>query len=130
MAFKTVSMISQEPKISKSEIEENIKTWRDQAGKVVDLSKVQIMYNADWLLKLNLADIIDIASHISATQLFKREMFQKRLDSGDTVWTHELLYPLLQGYDSVALDVDLEIGGTDQTFNMLIGRQLQKKMKS
>ena len=117
-------------KISKNEIKKNIKTWRDQAGKVVDLSKVQIMYNADWLLKLNLADIIDIASHISATQLFKREMFQKRLDSGDTVWTHELLYPLLQGYDSVALDVDLEIGGTDQTFNMLIGRQLQKKMKS
>jgi len=74
-------------------------------------------------------DLIAIASNISAVQLFKRDMFQERLKRGDTVWAHETLYPLLQGYDSVALDVDLEIGGTDQTFNMLVGRELMQKMR-
>ncbi len=117
-------------KITKEEIDENIKTWKEQAGKVIDFSKVQIKQNGDWLLKLNLADILEIASYISAFQLIKRDMFQRRNDAGDMVSTKETLYPLLQGYDSVAMDVDLEIGGTDQTFNMLIGRELQKKMKN
>lgn len=117
-------------KITQKEIDENIKTWKSQASKVVDFNKVQIKQNGDWLLKLTYADIIKIASHISAIQLFKRDMFQKRLKRGDTIWTHETLYPLFQGYDSVAMDVDLEIGGTDQTFNMLCGRELQKKMKN
>lgn len=117
-------------RITQKEIKENIKTWKSQAGKIVDLKKVQIKYNGDWLLKLSLAEILNIASYISSVQLFKREMFQRRIDAGDTVFTDETLYPLLQGYDSVALDVDLEIGGTDQTFNMLIGRELQKKMKN
>lgn len=117
------------PHISREEIAENIKTWKAQASKVLDFSKVKIRYNGDWLLKLGLKEIIDIASNISAVKLFQREMFQRRLKRGDTVWTHETLYPLLQGYDSVALDTDLEIGGTDQVFNMLIGRELQKKMR-
>ncbi len=116
-------------KITPAEIEKNIKSWKEQVAPIIDFKKVKIMYNAEWLLKLNLRDIIEIASHISATQLIKRDMFQKRLEKGDTVWTHEILYPLLQGYDSVAMDVDLEIGGTDQTFNMLVGRELLKKMK-
>ncbi len=116
------------PQITQAEIEENIKTWKEQAGKVLDFSKVKIRYNGDWLLKLGLKEIIEIASHISAVRLFQREMFQRRLKKGDTVWMHETLYPLLQGYDSVALDTDLEIGGTDQVFNMLIGRELQQKM--
>ena len=117
-------------KITQEEIDENIKTWKEQAGKIIDLKKVQIKQNGQWLLKLGLAEIIEIASHISATQLFKRDMFQRRIDAGDTVYYHETFYPLLQGYDSVAMDVDLEIGGTDQTFNMLIGRELMKKMKN
>lgn len=116
-------------KITQKEIDENIKNWKAQAGKVIDLDKVEIRQNGDWLLKLGLAQILDIASHISSVQLYKREMFQRRIDSGDMVSVKETLYPLLQGYDSVAMDVDLEIGGTDQTFNMLIGRELQKKMK-
>ena len=118
------------PKITQKEINNNIKTWKEQASKIIDFNKVQIKQNGDWLLKLSYADIINIASHISSVQLFKREMFQERLKRGDTVWTHETLYPLFQGYDSVVMDVDLEIGGTDQTFNMLIGRELQKKMKN
>lgn len=118
------------PRISQAEINKNIKTWKLQAGKILDFSKVKIKYNGDWLLKLGLKEIINIASNISAIKLFQREMFQRRIKKGDTVWTHETLYPLLQGYDSVAIDTDLEIGGTDQVFNMLIGRELQKKMKN
>lgn len=116
--------------ITHQEIEENIKNWKKQAEAIVDSSKVTIKQNGDWLLKLTLTDIINIASNISAVQLFKREMFQRRIDRGDTVWYHETMYPILQGYDSVAMDVDLEIGGTDQEFNMLIGRELMKKMKN
>jgi len=114
--------------ITQKEIEKNIKTWKKQAAPILDFEKIKIKQNGDWLLKLNLKDIINLASKISAIQLFKRDMFQKRLDKGDTVLYHETMYPLLQGYDSVVMDVDLEIGGTDQTFNMLIGRELQQKM--
>lgn len=116
--------------ISQKDVDENIKDWKRQAAKVLDFSKVKIVENGDWLLKLTIPQLLNIASKISAGQLFKREMFQDRLKKDDTVWTHELLYPLLQGYDSVHLDVDLEIGGTDQTFNMLVGRELQKKMNN
>lgn len=117
-------------KIAAEQINTNISGWKDQVGPLVDWNKVAIMHNGEWLLQLGLRDIIEIASHISAVQLFKRDMFERRIARGDTVWTHELLYPLLQGYDSVAMDVDLEIGGTDQEFNMLIGRELMKKMKN
>jgi tyrosyl-tRNA synthetase len=89
---------------------------------------VKIRQNGDWLTELKLKDIIKIGSNISATQLFKRENFTRRIAKGDVVWYHETMYPLLQGYDSVVMDVDLEIGGTDQEFNMLIGRELQRKM--
>mgnify|MGYP001619926325 CR=1 FL=1 len=117
-------------RITQEEIAENIKTWKKQVSKVIDFSRVKIRRNGQWLSKLRLPHILDIASNVSAAQLFQRDMFQARLGRGDTVWTHELLYPLLQGYDSVAMDVDLEIGGTDQLFNMLVGRELQKKMRS
>lgn len=116
--------------ITQEEIEENIKDWKRQVEKLVDFDRVKILQNGDWLTKLNLKDLIHIASNISAIQLFKREMFQRRLEKGDTVWYHETMYPLLQGYDSVVMDVDLEIGGTDQEFNMLIGRELQRKMNN
>lgn len=116
--------------ITSEGIEKNVKDWKRQASKVINFDIVKIKQNGDWILKLTIPEIINIASNISAIQLFKRDMFQKRIEADGTIWTHELLYPLLQGYDSVHLDVDLEIGGTDQTFNMLIGRELQKKMKS
>lgn len=114
--------------ITQDEIDKNIETWKEQASSIVDFSKVKILKNGDWLNKLKLKDIVKVASNISAIQLFKRDMFQRRIEKGDTVWYHETMYPLLQGYDSVAMDVDLEIGGTDQEFNMLIGRELQKKI--
>lgn len=119
---------SKRKKITQAEIEENIKYWKNQANSFVDFSKVKILENGDWLNKLNFQEIINLASKISAIQLFKRKSFQRRLKRGDTVWYHETMYPVLQGYDSVVMDVDLEIGGTDQEFNMLIGRELQKKI--
>lgn len=115
--------------ITPEEIEKNITGWKDQVAPIIDFNKVQIKQNGEWINKLGLTEIINIASHISAVQLFKRDNFERRLAQGDTVWYHETMYPLLQGYDSVVLDVDLEIGGTDQEFNMLIGRELQRKMK-
>ncbi len=114
--------------ITPEQVEENIKDWKRQASLVVDFDKVHVKKNGDWLTKLSLEDIIRIGSNISAIQLFKRESFTRRLSRGDTVWFHETMYPLLQGYDSVVMDVDLEIGGTDQEFNMLMGRELQAKM--
>jgi len=114
--------------ITQKEIKKNIATWKDQVKPIIDFNKVKIKYNGDWLTKLSLIEIIKLASNISAVQLFKREMFQRRLKLGDTVWYHETMYPLLQGYDSVVMDVDLELGGTDQIFNMLIGRELQQKI--
>ncbi len=115
--------------ITQEEIDENIKGWKKQVSPLVDWDKVKIMQNGDWLTKLNLKEIINIASNISAVQLFKRDMFQRRIEKGDTIWFHETFYPLFQGYDSVVMDVDLEIGGTDQEFNMLVGRELMQKMK-
>lgn len=114
--------------ITEEEIDENIKGWKEQVSPLVDFSKVTIKQNGVWLTKLTLKDIVNIASNISAVQLFKRESFQRRIERGDTVWYHETMYPLLQGYDSVVMDVDLEIGGTDQEFNMLVGRELMRKM--
>lgn len=117
-------------KITQKEIRENIATWKKQAGKILDLKKVKLRYNGDWLLKLTVPQLLEIASHISLAQLSQRDMFRERVSRGDTVWTHEALYPLLQGYDSVVLKTDLEIGGTDQVFNMLMGRELMRKMSS
>jgi len=113
--------------ITQKEIKKNIATWKKQVKPIINFKKIKIKQNADWLTKLNLTDLIEIGSKISSIQLFKRDNFTRRIKSGDTVWYHETMYPLLQGYDSVAMDVDLEVGGTDQTFNMLIGRELQKK---
>ena len=117
------------PKISKKEINENLKGWKSQLSKVVDFSRIKVKYNGNWLSKLCYEEILDIASNVSIVKLLQREMFERRLKKGGTVWTHEALYPLFQGYDSVALDIDLEVGGTDQTFNMFIGRELMQKMK-
>lgn len=116
--------------ISAEEIRQNIENWQKIASKVVDFSKIKLMQNGEWINEMRLSDLVKIGSKVSAIQLFKRESFQRRLKAGDTVWYHETMYPLLQGYDSVKLDVDLEIGGSDQEFNMLMGRELQKKINN
>jgi tyrosyl-tRNA synthetase len=115
--------------ITDAEIKKNINSWQSQVAPIVDFRKIMIKQNGDWLSKLTLKDIVHISSNVSATQLFKRESFQNRIKLGNTVWYHETMYPIFQGYDSVVMDVDLEVGGTDQEFNMLMGRELLKKMK-
>jgi tyrosyl-tRNA synthetase len=117
---------------TREELRDNAKEYVAQASKIVRFdgpNPVKIMYNGDWLDKLTKVEMLDIAQNFSVQQLLERDMFQERLKAGETINVREFLYPLLQGYDSVAMDVDLEIGGTDQTFNMLAGRTLMKAMK-
>jgi tyrosyl-tRNA synthetase len=118
---------STRPELTDEQIKENFKTWKKQASKVLDFDKIQIKYNGDWLDKLSMPDIIKLMAKTTVQQLMERDMFQKRLTDNKPVHGHEIMYPLLQGYDSVAMDVDLEIGGTDQTFNMMMGRTLQRQ---
>ncbi|HEY4508711.1 MAG TPA: tyrosine--tRNA ligase [Candidatus Paceibacterota bacterium] len=114
------------------ELRANAKGYLAQASKIVRFNgpnPIKILYNGDWLNKLTLIDILDIAQNFSVQQLIERDMFQDRIKAGESINLREFLYPLLQGYDSVAMDVDLELGGSDQTFNMLAGRTLMKTMK-
>ncbi|MFZ2522024.1 MAG: tyrosine--tRNA ligase [Minisyncoccia bacterium] len=118
---------------TQEELRENAKNYLSQAERVIDFggtNPVKVMYNGDWLNKLNYKDILTIAQNFSVQQLIERDMFQERLKFGETINMREFLYPLFQGYDSVAMDVDLELGATDQTFNMLTGRTLLKVMKN
>ena len=118
---------------TQEELRANAIDYLSQASKVVRFdgpNPIKIMYNSDWLNKLTLVDILGIAQNFSVQQLIERDMFQDRLKNGETINLREFLYPLLQGYDSVAMEVDLELGGSDQTFNMLAGRTLLKAMKN
>ncbi len=117
---------STRPELSDEQIKENFKHWKEQASKVLDFDKIEIKYNGDWLDKLSYADMVKLMAKTTVQQLMERDMFQERLKAGRPIHGHEIMYPLLQGYDSVVMDVDLEIGGTDQTFNMLMGRTLQR----
>ncbi|HCC84794.1 MAG TPA: tyrosine--tRNA ligase [Candidatus Pacebacteria bacterium] len=117
---------SSRPVLTEAEIEANFASWQDQASKVLDFSKIEIKRNGDWLDKLTFVDLVKLMAKTTVQQLIERDMFQDRIKKGQPIFGHEIIYPLLQGYDSVAMDVDLEIGGTDQTFNMLMGRQLQE----
>lgn len=112
--------------LSLEQVKNNMLTYREQVSKILDLSGIQIKYNADWLAKLNFPDFVKITSNFTVSRLLERDMFQQRLKEKKEVWVNEFLYPLMQGYDSVAMNVDLEVGATDQTFNMLVGRKLQK----
>jgi tyrosyl-tRNA synthetase len=114
------------PELTNEVIEENFKDWKEQASKILDFDKIEIRRNGDWLDKLTYVDLIKIMAKTTVQQLMERDMFQERLKNGLPIHAHEIIYPLMQGYDSVVMDVDLEIGGTDQTFNMMMGRTLQK----
>lgn len=109
-----------------AQVKKNMATYKKQASKILDLTRTKIKHNTSWLAKLKFGDLAKLASLFTTSRLLERDMFKKRLKRGGEVWVNELLYPLMQGYDSVAMDVDLEVGGTDQTFNMLIGRKTQK----
>ena len=114
------------PPLTVEQIKENAKTYFEQVGKILDLTKLSIRYNSEWLAPLTFDDVIRIASKITVARLLEREDFSKRMQANQPVSLHELLYPLLQGYDSVVLKADVELGGTDQTFNLLCGRFFQE----
>ena len=114
------------PPLTEAEIAANTKTYFEQVGRVLDLERTQICFNSTWLAKLDFRQILEIAAKVTVSQLIERDDFSKRLASNQPIGFHELLYPLMQGYDSVALEADVEIGGTDQTFNLMMGRHLQQ----
>lgn len=116
------------PMLDDKEIAANVKTYLDQVGLVLNVEKVEIRYNSEWLGKLDFSDLIRLASNISVAQLIERDDFSKRLAEGSEIALHEFMYPLMVAYDSVALEADVEFGGTDQLFNLLAGRNLQKKL--
>jgi len=111
------------------QVKENAKTYLEQAAKIIDIKKAEVRYNGEWLDKLTFKDVVTLASNFTVQQMIERDMFKERIKGGKPIALHEFLYPLMVGYDSVALDVDVEMGGTDQTFNMLAGRTLMKAIK-
>jgi len=119
--------------LTKEQVLANAKDYKAQAEKILDFAgenAAEIKYNSQWLDKLSFAEVMKLASLATYSQIIERDMFQKRIKEGKDIFVNEFFYPLMQGYDSVAMDVDVEIGGSDQIFNMLMGRDLMKKIKN
>ncbi|HBP00599.1 MAG TPA: tyrosine--tRNA ligase [Candidatus Moranbacteria bacterium] len=121
-------------KQTREQVEENFKGWLNQTKNVLSFeaqeNPVQVKYNSEWLGKLDFAEVLELASNFTVQQMLERDMFEKRMEETKPIYLHEFLYPLMQGYDSVAMDVDVELCGTDQIFNALAGRTLLKKLKN
>lgn len=115
------------PALTFEETRKSGETYFKQVTKILDKEKTKITYNSEWLSRLNLKEVIELASKYTVARILEREDFKNRYENNLPLSIHELLYPLMQGYDSVALQADIEIGGTDQTFNLLVGRELQKE---
>ncbi|PKL46903.1 MAG: tyrosine--tRNA ligase [Planctomycetes bacterium HGW-Planctomycetes-1] len=116
------------PMLSGDQIDKNAKTYIEQAGKVLDTAKdkLEVKYNGEWLEKMSLMELIQLAAKKTIAQMLQRDSFKQRLQNDVDVYTHEFIYPLMQGYDSVMVKADVELGGTDQTFNNLVGRDIQR----
>ncbi len=113
-------------KLSKDEVTENAETYKKQIFKILDPGKTTIVFNSQWMDKISPSNLIELCSHYTVARMLEREDFKKRYRGNQAISIHEFLYPLIQGYDSVALKADIELGGTDQKFNLLVGRELQK----
>lgn len=125
--------LSTRKQLTREQVLENCKEYQKQASSVLNFegkNPVEIKYNSEWLSKMNFADLIELASHFTVQQMLERDMFQKRIEEEKPIFVHEFMYPMMQGYDSVAMDVDGEVGGNDQTFNMLAGRDLMAELKN
>lgn len=120
---------SERPQLNQEQIEQNFQTYKAQAEKVLDFSKITVRHNSEWLSKLSYSEIIKLMQHFSAGDFFNRELIKKRLNENKHVGLHEVMYPVMQGYDSYIMDTDIQLGGTDQTFNMQAGRTLQKDLR-
>ena len=113
------------PALTKEQVEENAKSYFEQMSKVLDVSKAEVTNNADWLHKMSFIDLLKLASQVTVAQMMTRDDFAKRYAEGKPIAIHEFFYPLMQAYDSVEIDSDIELGGTDQRFNTLLGRDIQ-----
>lgn len=113
------------PILTEEDVKENSRTYQEQIGKILDMSKTQVVYNRDWLGKFSGLDLIRLMSKSTVGAVLQRDDFAKRYNNAEAIYLHEFVYPVLQGYDSVHLKADLELGGTDQTFNLMMGRQIQ-----
>jgi len=116
------------PVLTREQVDENARTYFAQAGKILDMSpdKVEIRYNSEWLHKMNFVDALKLAQKMTVARMLERDTFQERHKAGEPIYIHEFMYPLMQGWDSVMIKSDVELGGTDQTFNNLVGRDLQE----
>ncbi|MGO9607378.1 MAG: tyrosine--tRNA ligase [Candidatus Binataceae bacterium] len=114
--------------LSRDQISANAETYRGQVFKILDPKLTEVRFNSEWMDAMGVRDLIKLAAHLSVARMLERDDFEKRMSAGDPLFLHELLYPLIQGYDSVALEADVELGGTDQKFNLLVGRDLQRAM--
>ncbi len=121
---------SERPSLTTDEIEENFQTYKKQAEKVLDFSKIKVKFNSEWLSKLTFEEIIKLSQNFSVGDFTSRELIKKRLSEGKRVGLHEFIYPVMQGYDSYFMDTDIQIGGADQVFNMQAGRTLQKNLRN
>ncbi len=115
------------PPLTRSEVHENAKTYQQQIFKILDRKKTKVVFNSEWMGSQTSADMIKLAASSTVARMLERDDFSKRYSSGQAIAIHEFLYPLIQGYDSVVLEADVELGGTDQKFNLLMGRQLQEQ---
>ena len=117
------------PVLDEAQIKSNATTYLDQAGRILDTdaAKLEVRHNSEWLAALTFADVLRLTAHVTVQQMLHRENFKKRMETDTEIVLSEFMYPLMQGYDSVAIDADVELGGTDQTFNNLMGRQLQER---
>lgn len=122
--------LSVREQINHAQVLKNLQGWKKQIKNIIDIDKVSFKFNSKWLSKLNFKDLIEAARHFTGQQMMDRDMFKERIKANRPIYLHEFFYPLMQAYDSVAMDVDLEIGGNDQMFNMLAGRTLMKAMKN
>lgn len=113
--------------LSEEDIAQNARTYKEQVFKILDPEKTKVMFNSEWMSKLSSADMIKLASRYNVARMLERDDFNKRYKGGQSIAIHEFMYPLVQGYDSVAMKADVELGGTDQKFNLLVGRELQKQ---
>jgi tyrosyl-tRNA synthetase len=114
------------PRPTREQVQANARTYVQQAFKILDPERTEVRYNGEWLAKLSYEDFIFLAAQVTVQQFLARENFAKRYAEGDAIWLHEFLYPLAQGYDAVMLRADVQIGGTDQLFNLLVGRKIQE----
>lgn len=121
---------SERPALTNEEIKVNFETYKKQAEKILDFSKIQVKFNSEWLSKLNFEEIVKLTQHFSVGDFAGRELIRKRLSENKRVGLHEFLYPVMQGYDSYFMDTDIQLGGTDQTFNMQAGRTLIKDLRN